>query len=141
MRKSWDEFFMGVAEKYAEMGTCNRLKVGAVIVKNKKQVGQGFNGSIHGHDHCLDVGCLINDEGRCIRTLHAEENAVLQTERHLLEGATVYVTHAPCEKCSKTLAQVGIKRIVFRNAYANKWNEHFLKGIELVHLPDNPEKK
>ena len=137
MRPTWDEFFLGVAQVYASMGTCKRLKVGAVIVKEKKQVGQGFNGSIHGHEHCIDegVGCLINEEGRCIRTLHAEENAVLQTERHLLEGATMYVTHEPCEKCAKMIAQVGIKKIVFRNAYKNQWNKIFLKNIEVIHLP------
>jgi dCMP deaminase len=136
-RPSWDELFLELAEKYAEMGTCERLKVGSIIVKDNIQISAGFNGSIHGHEHCTDegVGCLLNDEGRCIRTLHAEENAILHAERHLLEGTTIYVTHEPCEKCSKMIAQVGIKRIVFRNPYKNKWNEHFLKGVEIVHLP------
>lgn len=72
-RPDWDEFFLEVAETYAKRGTCERLKVGSVIVKNNKQVGQGYNGSIQGHEHCSDegVGCLLNEEGRCIRTLHA----------------------------------------------------------------------
>lgn len=134
-RKAWDELFLEIAEKYAEMGTCTRLKVGAVIVKDNIQISAGFNGSIHGHEHCDDVGCLINDEGRCIRTLHAEENAVLHADRHSLNGSTIYVSHFPCEKCSKILAQVGIKRIVFRQPYENKWNQYFLEGIEIVHLP------
>jgi len=135
MRKDWDEFFLGIAEVVSERATCQRLKVGCVLVKDKRIIGTGYNGSIHGHDHCEEVGCLLNDEGRCIRTLHAEENAVLQADRIYLQGATAYITHESCEKCAKTLAQVGITRIVYREAYPNKWNEHFLKDIEVIHKP------
>lgn len=71
-------------------------------------------------------------------TKHAEENAILQTERHLLDGATLYCTHEPCEKCAKSIAQAGIKRIVFRHAYPNKYNHFFLKGIKVVYLPKKP---
>lgn len=131
---SWDAFFIELAENYAKLGTCNRLKVGAVIVKDRIQVGAGFNGSIHGHEHCTDVGCLLNQEGRCVRTLHAEENAILHTERHHLDGSTLYVTHEPCEKCAKTIAQVGIKRIVYRHPYPNPYNKEFLKKAEVVHF-------
>lgn len=136
-RKSWDEYFLEIAEVVSTRATCIRLQVGCVIVKDKNIVSTGYNGSIHGHPHCTDegVGCLLNDQGRCIRTIHAEENAVLHAERHLLNDSTVYVTDEPCEKCSKTLAQAGVKRIVFRRPYANKWNVHFLEGIEVVHLP------
>lgn len=137
MRKSWDEYFLDIAEVVATRGTCPRLHVGCVIVKDKHIVSTGFNGSIHGHNHCDEDGCLLNDEGRCIRTLHAEENAVLHADRHLLQGATAYITHESCEKCAKTLAQSGIKRVVFREHYENKWNQHFLKGIEVLHLPKN----
>ncbi|EEK77053.1 Deoxycytidylate deaminase [Bacillus cereus R309803] len=66
--------------------------------------------------------------------MHAEENSVLHAERADLKGATAYVTHEPCEKCAKTLAQAGIIRIIFKNPYPNKWNEIFLKNIEVVHL-------
>lgn len=133
-RISWDEYFLQMAEHAATRATCNRLKVGCVIVKNRHIVSTGYNGSIHGHAHCEGEGCLLNDEGRCIRTVHAEENAVLHADRDDLVGATAYITHESCEKCAKTLAQAGIARIVFRNPYPNKWNEHFLKGIEVVHL-------
>lgn len=135
MRKNWDDYFLDIAEVVATRATCTRLHVGCVIVKDKHIVSTGFNGSIHGHEHCEEVGCLLNDEGRCIRTLHAEENAVLHADRYLLKGATAYITHESCEKCAKTLAQSGIARIVFRNPYKNKWNEHFLKDIEVVHVP------
>lgn len=134
-RKSWDEYFLDIAEQVASRSTCNRLHVGSVIVNNKHIVSTGYNGSIHGHPHCEDEGCLLDENGRCIRCCHSELNAVLHAERDLLKGATAYVTHEPCENCSKTLAQAGISRVVFRDSYPNKWNKYFLKNIEVVHLP------
>ena len=133
-RKSWDTYFMDIAHEVATRSTCPRLHVGCVIVKDKHIVSTGYNGSIHGHVHCEDEKCLINDEGRCILTVHSELNAVIHAERSALKGATAYVTHEPCENCAKTLAQAGIARIVYENAYPNKWNAIFLKNIEVVHL-------
>jgi dCMP deaminase len=133
-RKSWDHYFLEIAEVVASRSTCPRLHVGCVIVKNRHIVSTGYNGSIHGHEHCEDIGCLIDPNGRCIRTLHAEENAVLHAERESLQDATAYITHEPCEKCAKTLAQAGVKRIIFANGYPNQWNKHFLKGIEVLQL-------
>ncbi|WP_100331636.1 deoxycytidylate deaminase [Bacillus xiapuensis] len=135
-RKSWDEYFLDIADVVSSRSTCNRLHVGCVIVKDKHIIATGYNGSIHGHEHCEDEGCLLSDENRCIRCLHAELNAVLHADRDRLIGAAAYVTHEPCENCAKTLAQAGIKRIIYRNAYPNKWNKHFLKDIEVVHLPN-----
>ncbi|QED48705.1 deoxycytidylate deaminase [Cytobacillus dafuensis] len=134
-RKNWDEYFLDIAEQVATRSTCPRLHVGCVIVKDKHIVSTGYNGSIHGHEHCDDVGCLTGEDGRCYRTVHAENNAVLHADRGLLLGATAYVTHEPCENCSKTLAQSGITRVVFRSAYPNKLNKYFLKDIEVIHLP------
>ncbi|WP_026092496.1 deoxycytidylate deaminase [Calidifontibacillus oryziterrae] len=135
-RKNWDKYFLDIAREVATRSTCPRLSVGCVIVKEKHIISTGYNGSIHGHDHCEDVGCLINEQGRCIRTIHAEVNAVLHAERDDLKGATAYVTHEPCENCAKTLAQSGIKKIVFENAYENKWNQYFLKDIEVIRIKD-----
>ncbi|MCT2537625.1 cytidine/deoxycytidylate deaminase family protein [Aquibacillus koreensis] len=133
MRKSWDRYFLDIAEVVSSRSTCPRLRVGAVIVKNKHIIATGYNGSIHGHDHCEDIGCLLDQNGRCIRTLHAEENAVLHADRESIKGSVAYVTHEPCEKCAKTLAQSGVKRIVYLKSYPNNWNENFLKNIEVVH--------
>lgn len=135
-RKNWDKYFMDIASEVATRSTCPRLSVGCVIVKEKHIISTGYNGSIHGHEHCDDVGCLINEQGRCIRTLHAEENAVLHAERSALIGATAYITHEPCEKCAKTLAQSGVIKIVFQHPYPNKWNEHFLRDVEVIQLSD-----
>ncbi|MCP8967189.1 dCMP deaminase family protein [Ectobacillus sp. SYSU M60031] len=126
---------MSIAREVATRSTCPRLSVGCVIVKDKHIIATGYNGSIHGHEHCDEAGCLINEAGRCIRTLHAEANAVLHAERDHLKGATAYITHEPCENCAKTLAQAGITRVVYSHAYPNPWNRHFLRDVEVVHLP------
>jgi len=139
-RPSWDEHFLRRAELNSEMATCERLKVGAVVVKDKKVIGDGFNGSPKGQPHCTDVGCLKNEEGRCIRTLHAEYNAILQSDRHLLKGATIYCTHEPCENCTKNIVQAGIARVVFRNAYTNKYNSYFNKSVQWEHKPYQEDK-
>jgi dCMP deaminase len=70
-RKSWDEYFLDIADVVATRGTCDRKLVGSVIVKDKKIVSTGYNGSIHGMGHCDEEGHLLNDEGRCVRTLHS----------------------------------------------------------------------
>lgn len=134
-RKSWDDYFLDISRQVATRSTCPRLHVGCVIVKEKNIVATGYNGSIHGHPHCDELGCLIDERGRCIRTCHAELNAVLHAQRDDLKGATAYVTHEPCENCAKTLAQSGIARIVYAHAYPNKWNHYFLDGVEVVHYP------
>lgn len=131
-RPTWDEYFMNQAFAAAERGTCPRLKVGTVIVKDKRIISTGYNGSIRGHDHCIDKGCILNEEGRCIRTLHSEENAILFADRHLLEGAILYCTHEPCERCTKMIAQVGIRKVVFFHPYRNKYNHYFNQDIEWV---------
>jgi dCMP deaminase len=142
MRPSFDDYFINLAEITATRSTCDRLHVGAIIVKDNRIISQGYNGSIHGHSHCTDKtkslcegGCL-NDEGRCIKTIHAEVNALLHADREDLKGSTCYTSHAPCENCSKLLAQAGIVRIVYRHAYDNKYNKYFTEGIEVVqHTP------
>lgn len=133
-RKDWDLYFMDIAEKVAERSTCDRLSVGCVIVKNRRIVSTGYNGSISGTEHCDDVGHLYNDQGRCIRTIHAEQNAILFAERDELKGATVYCTHQPCENCAKLLVQAGVKRIVYKHEYRNKDSEYFLNMVEAKQL-------
>ncbi len=140
MRIGWDEYFINIAEVVSTRSTCPRLNVGCVLVQKYLIIATGFNGSIHGFEHCTEVGCLINEEGRCIRTLHAEENAIIHANRDLMKGAFAYVTHEPCEKCTKLLVQSGIKKIFFKRAYPNKWNKYFVKNIEFIHLDGEPKK-
>lgn len=138
-RPSWDEHFLGIAEKVAEMGTCGRKKVGAVLVNSKNEIiSTGFNGSPRGLDHCTNKdihicrgGCL-NGENRCVRAVHAELNAILVAKDDLTD-ATMYCTDEPCENCTKYIVQKGIRKVVFKNEYPNKYNQYFNQNLIWVH--------
>ncbi|MBN2045974.1 MAG: cytidine/deoxycytidylate deaminase family protein [Anaerolineales bacterium] len=118
MRPSWDNYFMKIAVTVAERSTCDRAHVGAVLVREKRILTTGFNGSPAGLPHCDDAGHLLVD-GHCVRTIHAETNAIIQAALHGVstKGATCYVTHFPCINCTKTLINAGITRIVYLNDY------------------------
>ena len=124
-RMSRDAYFMGVAHLVAKRGTCPRAEVGAVVVSSKNRIlGTGYNGSPPGHVHCLDAGCkTIEVEGKtyCIRTIHAEVNAVLTVEP-TTDSLTLYCTHHPCFECIKVLAAKGITSVVYEKDYNDpKW--------------------
>ena len=137
-RLAWDEYFAAQALLIANRSTCKRAKVGAVLVKDNKVISTGYNGSVSGTEHCIDHECLVID-GHCVRTLHAEVNAILQgAERGVPKGFTAYVTHFPCLNCTKQLLQVGCKRVVYINQYRIVDYAQYLykeKEVELVHLP------
>ena len=128
-RISWDEYFMAQSNLLSLRSTCSRLSVGATIVKDKRIVSGGYNGSIKGDEHCIDVGCKVV-EGHCVRTIHAEINAILQCSKFGVgtEGATIYVTHFPCLNCTKSIIQAGIKEICYANDYRN--NEYARELLE-----------
>ena len=137
-RLAWDEYFAAQALLIANRSTCKRARVGAVLVKDNKVISTGYNGSVSGTEHCIDHECLVVD-GHCVRTLHAEVNAILQgAERGVPKGFTAYVTHFPCLNCTKQLLQVGCKRVVYINQYRIDEDAEYLyreKEVELVHLP------
>ena len=127
-RISWDEYFLKQAELVSQRSSCERAQVGAVVTVNRNCIATGYNGGVAGLE-----------EGHCIRTVHAEMNAILQCARngHAMDGATIYVTHFPCINCMKSLAQAGVKRIVYRHDYRNhEFAEEIaeLKNIEIVKL-------
>lgn len=124
-RPSWDKTFIEVAEVLAKRSTCTRAHVGCVITKSNRIIATGYNGAVHGHLHCTDVGCLTNEQGRCIRCIHAEQNALLHAKEDLT-GAIAYVTHEPCEACTKLLNQAGIKEVIFLKSYPNEFNKYFI---------------
>jgi len=80
MRDNWDVYFLRVADVIKDRSTCTRLSVGSVIVKENKIISTGYNGSPSGEEHCIDVGCLMK-KGHCIRTIHAELNAIMNGNR------------------------------------------------------------
>jgi dCMP deaminase len=132
-RPSWDEYFMGIAEMTSTRGTCDRLYVGCVIVRDNHVVAHGYNGSISGHDHCHDVGHLMY-EGGCKRTIHAEKNALSMCAKFGVntDGATAYVTHYPCPDCMRELNQAGIRKVVYKHMYKHRFENEFDKGMELI---------
>ncbi|MGC8916256.1 MAG: deoxycytidylate deaminase [Thermoanaerobaculum sp.] len=137
MRVSWDRYFMNLAREAATRSTCPRKAVGAVLVRDKAVLATGYNGSIRGLAHCTEVGCMI-ENGHCVRTVHAEANALIQAARHgvRIEGADCYVTASPCWECFKLLANAGVRRIVFGEFYRDEriWEFAREAGIELVEL-------
>lgn len=133
MRPTWDQYFIKIALDVAERSTCDRAYVGAVLVRDKRILTTGFNGSPTGQPHCDTHGHLLVD-GHCVRTIHAETNAIIQAALHGVstKGATCYVTHFPCINCTKTLINAGIVRIVFINDYRVDDNAlEFLKLAEV----------
>ncbi|MFS0659633.1 ComE operon protein 2 [Niallia alba] len=119
-RISWNEYFMAQSELLALRSTCTRLAVGATIVRDKRIIAGGYNGSIAGGVHCIDEGCYVIDN-HCVRTIHAEMNAILQCAKFGVptDGADIYVTHFPCLQCCKAIVQAGIKTVYYEMDYKN----------------------
>ena len=136
-RASWDDYFMNIAREVATRSTCDRKFVGAVVVRDRSILATGYNGSIRGLPHCDEEGHLM-EEGHCVRTVHAEANAIVQAARNgvRIEGASVYVTASPCWGCFRLIANAGIVRIVFGEFYRDAKIFEFSQklGIELVDL-------
>ena len=148
MRKSWDEYFLTIAHDVAERSTCNRKKVGCVLVRDRAILSTGYGGSIRGQPHCIDVGCEIGPDGGCLRTVHAEVNSVAQAAKHgtQIDGATAYVTLSPCYNCFKMLVNAGVKTIVFDEEYRipldpdliSKCGVDFLQVVVKSHTKNKP---
>lgn len=119
-RINWEQYFMSQAEVASLRATCERLKVGAVIVRENRIIASGYNGSVSDSSHCIDDGCkLVNNH--CVRTVHAEANAILQCAKFGVptKNTTLYVTHFPCLICAKQIIQAGIKTIYYQMDYRN----------------------
>jgi len=134
IRPSWDDYFMGIALQVARRSTCDRARVGAIIVKDRRILTTGYNGSPAGLPHCDEIGHLmVNDH--CVRTLHAEQNAIIQAALHGVgvAGGTMYVTHQPCLTCAKMIINAGIRRVVFAGRYPDAHAVSFLEdaGVAL----------
>ncbi len=137
-RPSWDEYFLKLAMLASERATCPRMHCGCVLVRDRYVLSTGYNGSLPGQPHCDEVGCLVVN-GHCVRTNHAEINAICQATRHgvTLTGATAYVTNMPCTTCAKALIAAGIVRVVVFSDYHDTLAEEFFRdcGVELERLP------
>ena len=151
-RPNWDEYFMEICKVVGTRGTCDRGRAGAVIVKDKRIIATGYVGSPAGLPHCDEVGHLMHDvtnpDGKvsrhCIRTAHAEQNAIVQAALHGIStnGATIYIKFEPCLVCTKMIINAGIRRVVAEKRYhAAALSRQFLQeaGVELFVIHDELE--
>jgi dCMP deaminase len=142
-RPTWHQYFLIITRQVAERSTCQRAKVGAVIVRDKNILATGYNGAPAGLPHCTDVGCLIYTsrtpsgevEENCFRTIHAEINAIAQAAKNgaNISDADIYITHTPCIHCLKVLINTGIKRVFFEREYKRHTLDDLLRhsGLHL----------
>ena len=148
-QKKWDKRFIELAKLMSTWSSCVRdnRQVGSVIVKDKRIISTGYNGSPSGIMSCLEKGYCMRDKlgiasgtrAEMCYSIHAEQNALMQASKLgiSVSGATCYVTHRPCTICSKLLINAGIKRIVYANDYPDEFSVKLLQtaNIELTHLP------
>jgi dCMP deaminase len=138
LRKDWDTYFMDIAFMVSTRSRCPRRHVGTVLVQGKKLLGTAYNGAPMGVQDCSEAGCMVVEEyepvvgsttnemikkQRCIRTIHAEQNLLLFTDRVDREGSVVYVTDQPCWTCANMLANSGITEIVYHRPYPKDYGK------------------
>jgi len=151
-RPSWDEYFLEVMKSVAARATCDRGRSGSVIVKDKRILSTGYVGAPAGMPHCDEAGHqlkkVVHEDGvesiHCLRTVHAELNAITQAAKFgvSIEGATIYSKMEPCSTCAMAIINSGIKRVVCENEYhAAKDTRDLFKqaGIALVVLNNKVE--
>ena len=130
----YDKAYMRMAKEWGKLSHCERKQVGAIIVKDRMIISDGYNGSPTGFDNC----CEDEDGYTKWYVLHAEANAILKVaaSTQSCEGATLYITLSPCRECSKLIHQAGIKRVVYLEKYKDDSGLKFLEkaGIEIKHL-------
>ena len=140
-RPSWDEYFIEISHIVAKRSTCLRRQVGAVVVKNRRILATGYNGTPSKISHCSDAGCLRMKLGipsgqrhELCRGLHAEQNALLQAALYgiSVEGSVLYITNQPCLICAKMIINAGIKEIIISEGYPDKMAQDFLKEAAIT---------
>jgi dCMP deaminase len=130
----YDQAYMRMAFEWAKLSYCDRKQVGAIIVKDRMIISDGFNGAPTGFEN----SCEDREGNTKWYVLHAEANAILKvaSSTQSCKDSTLYITLSPCKECSKLIHQSGIKRVVYANAYKDETGLEFLKkaGVELTHL-------
>lgn len=148
-RPSWDEYFMEIANTVSKRATCDRGRSGCVVVRDRQILVTGYVGSPVGMPHCDDVGHqfkqTIHEDGNttnhCVRTVHAEQNAICQAAKLgiSLDGSTLYCRMTPCRTCAMLIINCGIKRVVCEKRYHNaEESEEMFKqvGIQLEYFSE-----
>jgi dCMP deaminase len=136
-QRKYDVAYLKMAKEWAKLSYCKRKQVGALIVKDKMIISDGYNGTPTGFENI----CEDEDNYTKWYVLHAEANAILKvaSSTQSCKGATLYITMSPCKECSKLIHQSGIKRLVYAHAYKDDSGLKFLQkaGVELVHIHQN----
>lgn len=136
VRPGWDQYFLQISDLVSKRSTCLRRKVGALVVKNRRILATGYNGTPSGIRHCSEVGCLREKLGipsgkhhELCRGLHAEQNVILQASLHgvSLKDGVIYITNQPCIICAKMIINAGIKEVVVASDYPDPMALEFLK--------------
>jgi len=151
-RPTWDEYFIEICRMVGSRSTCDRGKTGAVIVRDKRIIATGYAGSPVGLAHCDEVGHEFKDtihadgsiSKHCVRTIHAEQNAIAQAAKFgtAVDGSTVYCTMTPCYVCAKILINAGVKRVVAdRDYHVSEESKRVLKeaGIDFSIMDNRVE--
>lgn len=131
----YDKAYLRIATEWGLLSYCKRKQVGAIIVRDRMIISDGYNGTPSGFENCCE------DEEGLTRwdVLHAEANAILKVARSTqsCEGATLYITLSPCKECSKLIHQSGIKRVVYHKGYRDDSGIQFLQkaGVMVEHIP------
>jgi len=135
-QEKYDRAYLKMAKEWGKLSYCKRKQVGALIVKGKMIISDGYNGTPSGFENC----CEDEENSTKWYVLHAEANAILKVaaSTQSCRGATLYITLSPCKECSKLIHQAGIKRVVYANAYKDTSGLDFLvkAGTELVYLKE-----
>ncbi|MCX8142727.1 MAG: dCMP deaminase family protein [Bacteroidia bacterium] len=137
-RPSFDEIYMQLAEQLARRSHCVKMQVGAVLTKDTRIISLGYNGPPAGTHNCdeewPDTGCPRDSKGSCSLALHAEQNAILYAAKNKvdMEGSTLYVTLAPCIACARVIFSVGIKKVIYKNSYAEYKGIGIEEGVEFL---------
>ena len=151
-RPSWDEYFLGLMDEVGTRATCDRGRSGCIVVRDKQIICTGYVGSPPGFPHCDDVGHLmkevVEEDGtsrmHCVRTIHAEQNAICQAARYgiSLKGTTLYCKMEPCRVCAMLIISVGITKVIAKKKYhaAQETREMFNRAdVELVVVENKVE--
>lgn len=138
-QEKFDRAYIRMAQEWGKLSRCNRRQVGAIIVKDRMIISDGYNGTPSGFDN----NCEDEQGFTKWYVLHAEANAILKvaSSTQSCKGATLYITLSPCRECSKLIHQSGITRVVYQNAYKDDSGLSFLAkaGVELTHLKHNTD--
>ncbi|KGO89696.1 deoxycytidylate deaminase [Flavobacterium suncheonense] len=135
-KSKYDKAYLRIAKEWGQLSYCTRKKVGAIIVKDRMIISDGYNGTPTGFENCCE-----DEEGYTKwYVLHAEANAISKVARSTqsCEGATLYITLSPCKECSKLIHQSGIKRVVYFEGYKDDSGLDFLRkaGVEVDHITE-----